>query len=569
MVKLDPVTLEVIRNYLLTVAQEMKSLVMRSAYSALWKEGGDLSCGILTPKAEIVAQGPDDIPAHLATMPFSVKGAVDRVGIENIHEGDILLHNDPYSGNNHLPDFLAALPVFYGDEIVAYTAVRAHWVDVGGITAGSYSSAATEIYQEGLRIPPSKIVKRGRINKELLDVILSNVRAPAERSGDLMAQLSGCQLGERRIIALIEKYSLRKFLSAMETILEYSERMTRREISKMREGSYSFTDYCDEDELNPEPIKIHVTATVKNSEIIIDFTGSSPQVKSNMNAPLPVTYCATYYGVKMMTDPWNPSNSGCYRPIKVVAPEMSVVNPRFPAAVAAGNHETASRITEVVVGALSQACPEKAVAAGSGTSCVLLASGVDNRDERKGRRWIHYEVNSGGVGARSTKDGVNAFRWGVGNTANTPVEILETLFPLMVERYELITDSGGAGKYRGGLTTRKVYRFLNHSSVVIVSDRGSHPPFGLFGGKSGRPAKFTLVKSDGRELVLKTRTREFYVEPDDIIVMEAPGSGGLGNPLERDRELVVRDVLYGYVSPSVAEAEYGVRVDSDMLRRVE
>ncbi|MEM2921912.1 MAG: hydantoinase B/oxoprolinase family protein, partial [Candidatus Bathyarchaeia archaeon] len=222
MVKLDPVTLEVIRNYLLTVAQEMKSLVMRSAYSALWKEGGDLSCGILTPKAEIVAQGPDDIPAHLATMPFSVKGAVDRVGIENIHEGDILLHNDPYSGNNHLPDFLAALPVFYGDEIVAYTAVRAHWVDVGGITAGSYSSAATEIYQEGLRIPPSKIVKRGRINKELLDVILSNVRAPAERSGDLMAQLSGCQLGERRIIALIEKYSLRKFLSAMETILEYS-----------------------------------------------------------------------------------------------------------------------------------------------------------------------------------------------------------------------------------------------------------------------------------------------------------------------------------------------------------
>lgn len=555
--RIDPITLEVIRNGLLTAVQEMKAVVVKTAYSPLWKEAGDLSCGLLTPDCEVIAQGIGDIPMHLATMPFSLRGCLDVHPVEGLRPGDVLFQNDPYSGNNHLPDFLMAKPVFHGDRLLGFACVRGHWVDVGGMGPGSYSSVTRDIYAEGIRISPVKLYRQGAINEDILMVLRNNARNTKERMGDLRAQFAGTVRGDQRLQALAVKYGPAVLLQAMEQILDNSERLTRAEIRKIPSGRYTFEDYCDGDGVTEDLIKIACAVQVDGDEVVLDFTGSSPQVRGGMNAPYAVTVSASLYAIKCITDPWNPPNSGSYRPVKVIAPPGSVLNCRPPAPVVAGNHETASRVTDAVFGALAQAVPDRVIAACGGTSGILVVAGKDRRPGRE-REYVCIECHGSGQGASAHKDGVNATRVSVGNTGNTPTEALEINYPILVDAYEVIAGSGGPGRFRGGCSIRRRVRFLEEATVTLVAERAATAPYGLFGGLAARKSRFVLTAADGSVRGLPSKTPPFQVERGAVLDYEMAGGGGYGSPLGRDPRLVLRDVEDGYVSPESARDDYGV-----------
>lgn len=565
----DPITYEVIRNALLMTAAEMKVVVMKTAYAPIWKEAGDLSCGILNADGDLVAQGPGDQPVHLASMPFSVRGALEKIGRERIEPGDVLFHNDPAWGNNHLPDCIMIKPIFSRGRIIAYAAVRGHWTDIGGMGAGSYTAVTNEIYQEGLRIPPARIYKRGELDRELLDLILANVRCPEERVGDFRAQFAGCVTGERRLLSLLEKYGHDVVVGCMEDILDHSERLTRQEIEKIPDGVYRFTDYCDGDGVVDETIRIQVTVTVRGSDIVVDYTGSGPQTVGGMNCPIATTWSATLYAIKAATDPWNPANSGSYRPVKVIAPEGTVVNARIPASVVASNAHTANIMVDAIFGALGQAVPERVVAAGCGSSVVILVGGVDPRPEKRGRRFVYNEPHGGAWGARFAKDGLNATRVGTGNTSNHPVEVVEAEYPIRVDSYEIVPDRCGAGRFRGGLPVRRVYRLLGDAMVNITAERSRVPAHGLAGGNPGAPAEFTVNPGGPAERTLFSKTAPFPMRPGERISVQPAGGGGFGNPRERDPERVRQDVLNGYISLERARLDYGVVLDPETLEIVQ
>ncbi|MFC1824111.1 hydantoinase B/oxoprolinase family protein [Thermodesulfobacteriota bacterium] len=570
--EIDPITFEVIRNAFLTAAGEMKMVVIRSSYSPIWREGGDLSCGLLTPGAELVAQGPADLPAHLATMPFSVQGAIDKIPLKNLHPGDVLFSNAPEWGNNHLPDCLMAKPVFLENEIIGFSAVRGHWADIGGVGPGSYTTVTTEHLQEGLRIPPVKIYKQGKVDDELLDLILENTRGRPQRLGDLRAQHAGCLVGEKRILELVQKYGRETVLTCMEMIMDHSEKLTRFELEKIPDGTYHFTDYCDGDGITDQPIKIKLALTVAGSDVVVDFAGSEEQVTGGMNAPLAVTASAIQFAVKAATDPLNPTNSGCYRPVKILAPEGSVVNPIFPASVIAGNHETAMTIVSTVFGALDQASgdqPERVIACGSGSSVAIVIASKKSQGSKKTGQSIMVVFDGGAWGARYNKDGISSMRDGVGNTGNTPIEVLETEYPIMIESHDLVIDGGGAGKYRGGLPGRRMYRTLVDATMTITAERGRIAPFGLRGGEKGLCAEFIINPGTKNEKSLFTKTPLLTLQAGDVLLAHPAGGGGFGKPKERDPVKVRMDVINGYVSLNSARELYGVHLDADTYEILE
>lgn len=558
--KLDPITLEVIRNALLTVTSEMKNVVVRTAVSPLWKDAGDVSCGILTAEAELVAQGRGDIPVHMATMPFSMRGILERIPLAEVEQGDALIQNDPYSGGNtHLPDFLIAVPVFVGGEIIAFSAIRGHWTDV-------YSATAREIYEEGLTVPPIKLYRRGALNRDLVDVIMANSRKPEDRLGDLSSQYAGCAVGALRIKAIVDKYGPDTVKQAMAAIIAHSERLTRAEIAKMPDGVYGFTDHLDNNGVEERPIKIQATVTVEGDGITIDFSGTDPQTSAGINNTYAASASAAYFVVKCVTDPWNPVNSGCFRPVRVIAPEGSLVNCRRPAPMAA-YHETQVRICDALFGAFAQAVPERVPAAGYGSQGgLVIISGVDSRPERAGERFILYEVSGGPSGATARKDGLHGTRVGTGNTGNIPVESVETHNPLMVEAYEIVPDTGGAGKHRGGCAVRRVYRVLSpEATVATIYERATFQPYGLFGGQPGVRAAVVQNPGAGGERAFAPKSRPFQVPAGDVILVQTAGAGGYGDPLARDPELVRADVRDGLVSRAAAARDYGVVLDPQSL----
>jgi N-methylhydantoinase B len=551
--KVDPFTLEVIRNALLTVTGEMKTVVVRTAISPLWKDAGDVSCAILTRNADVVAQGKGDIPVHLGTMPFSLKGILARIPLERIEEGDALIQNDPYSGGNtHLPDFLIAVPVFANGEIVAFTAVRGHWTSL-------YSATAREIYEEGLTVPPAKIYRRGKLNQELVDIMLANMGRPDDRLGDLKAQYGGCKLGALRVEKIIEKYGAGTVKQATQEIIDHSERLARAEIETMPDGIYRFTDYLDDNGVEDMPIKIQVAVTIRGSDVTVDFTGTDEQTNSAINNTYAAAASAAYYVIKCVTDPWNPVNSGFYRCVNVIAPEGSLVNCRRPAAMAA-YHETQVRICDAVFGALAQAVPERVPAAGYGSQGGLVAiAGVDSRPEGHGDRFILFEITGGPSGGTHGKDGLHGTRVGTGNSGNIPVESVEIHNPIMIEAYEIVPDTCGAGKLRGGCSVRRESRILSkEATVAIVYERAKFRPWGLFGGGQGAPA--AVKKNPGRpdEKILPAKSPAFRMHEGEVIMVQTAGGGGYGNPLEREPELVRRDVIDGLISVEAAEKDYGI-----------
>jgi N-methylhydantoinase B len=565
----DPATFEIVKNSLYKIAEEMRVVLAKTAYSPLLKSAGDYSCGVFDAAGEMVAQGPD-LPIHLGSMPDAVRAVVAAFA-PDVHTGDVFIHNDPYFGGSHLPDVNVVRPAFHDGALLGYACLRAHWPDVGSATPGSYG-AVTQIFGEGLRMPPLRLVSRGMLNTDLERLILANVRTPDERKGDLGAQLAATLRATERLAGLAARYGAAELVGYMREVLNYSERLMRAALLDLPDGEGSFEDFCDGDGIpddaagNDARFRIRLAVRKTGDRLIADFAGTDPQVKGPMNAPLSVTASGIFCGLKMAIDPGNliPPNSGCWRTIEVRAPKGSVVNAEFPSPVVYANHEMSHRVADMVMGALVHFMPDQVMACSQGTSAILTLGGIDPRD---GRHYVSYETPKGGFGARPTKDGINVIASGISNTMNTPVEVLEMAFPVRVERYEINPDSGGAGRYRGGCGARRVWRMLDKADATgsLCMERMTSPPFGLCGGHAGAAAVVTLTTPDGATRHLPSKGA-FAAPAGSVIDMITPGSGGFGPPAERASAAIGRDLLDGYVSDGAATRDYGV-ADPDKLRR--
>jgi len=564
----DPATFEIVKNGFYKIAEEMRVVLAKTAYSPLLKSAGDYSCGLFDARGEMVAQGPD-LPIHLGSMPDAVRAIVTAFAAD-VHDGDVFLHNDPYFGGSHLPDVNVVRPAFYEGRLLGYACLRAHWPDVGSATPGSYG-AVTEIFGEGLRLPPLRLISRGVVNADLENVIMANVRTPDERKGDLGAQLAATLRATERLKALARRYGPEELIGYMAQVMDYSERLMRATLMDLPDGEGVFEDFCDgdgiaDDELGKDaPFRIRLSVKKMADRLIVDFAGTAGGVKGPMNAPLSVTASGIYCGLKTAIDPNNlvPPNSGCWRAIEIRAPKASVVNATFPAPVVYANHEMSHRVADMVMGALASFMPEQVMACSQGTSAILTLGGVD---PRTGRPYVSYETVKGGYGARPNKDGINCIASGISNTMNTPVEIMEMSFPVRIERYEVNPDSGGAGRYRGGCGAIRVWRLLDgaDATCALCMERMVSPPFGLLGGIGGAAAVVKLTTRDGATRHLPGKGA-FSAPAGAVIEMITPGSGGFGAVAARDPAAIGRDLLDGYVSAAAAKRDYGV-ADPQALR---
>ena len=563
----DPVTVEVVTSGLAAGAREMGITLRQTSSSTIFNEGNDYSCTIFNPGGELVSHG-EFLPIHLGSLPYSVAYAIDEVGVENFRAGDSIILNDPFRGGSHLPDVTLVSPIFFSGEIVGWGANRAHHLDVGGTVAGSFYSQARENYQEGLRIPPVRLIKEGTLDEELMNMILANVRLPKNMRSDLLSQVSANLTAGRRLVELVEKYGLEIVHRSMDIEMAASERRIRDVISGWPDGRYSAEDSIDNDGITDVPRTVRVAVEVRGDSLIVDFTGTDAQVKGPLNSVLGYTASGVYMTIQAASDPTIPPNSGCYRAIEIVAPEGTMVNPRFPAACTGGN-EIVSVIHNAVYRALAEiprdiATPVRLMAADQGSSNNLFLSGYDG----EGDRFVLYKYPEGGWGGAEGRDGQSAIYSIVGNTWNLPVEAIEMRYPIRIDRYELRQDSGGAGKWRGGLSIRRDYRLLaEKGKLSLLGNRVRVPPYGLFGGSHGAAARYTLDPGSDQE---RPAAPEFGAKKSmiplrsgQVIAQETAGGGGYGDPLDRDPAAVLRDVVYGYVSAARAIEDYGVVVTSE------
>jgi N-methylhydantoinase B/oxoprolinase/acetone carboxylase alpha subunit len=519
----NSIELELFRHFLVSIAEEMGVVLRRSSYSVNIKERRDYSCAIYDARGETVAMG-DHMPVHLGAMPLSVRAA--REALE-LGPGDVALLNDPFRGGTHLPDITAVAPVFVKQSRrpAFFLANRAHHSDVGGMSPGSMP-LAREIYQEGIRIPPVHLVRGGELDRELLGLLLANVRTPVEREGDLRAQLASLARGAERLTELVGKYGLAKVQVNMRALQDYSERMMRASIRRLASGVYRFDDCLDNDGISSEPVWIRVELTVERDSATVDFTGTAAQAAGSVNANYAVTLAAVMYCFRCLIREDVPFTAGILRPIRVIAPEGTVVNAKAPAAMAAGNVETSQRVTDVVLGALAQAAPELIPAASSGTMNNLSFGGMNPQTLAP---FAYYETIAGGMGAASQGPGYSATQTHMTNTLNTPIEAFEHQFPVRVERYSVRRGSGGEGLHRGGDGIVRELRFLVPAEVTILSDRRQRGPWGLAGGGPGKPGRNTLVRGR-REIKLAGKTRQ-ELRAEDVLRIETPGGGGWGRDI--------------------------------------
>jgi len=510
--------LEIFQNILSSIAQEMGTILIRAGFSPNIKERRDLSCAVFQPNGDMIAQAAH-IPIHLGSMSFAVKSVLDTIDIE---QGDVLILNDPFRGGTHLPDITCIAPVFYKDKLAFFLASRAHHADVGGETPGSLP-LSTSIHQEGILIPPSKLYKKGRLNKQLFGEILSATRDPEEREGDFNAQIGALELGEKRLIETIEKYSLKKVTEAGNELLNYSAKIMKGVISGIPDGTYSFEDFMDDDGAGTKRIPIKVRITIKKDRAIVDFRGSSPQVKGCLNAPYSVTTAAVIYVFQCLASSLLPLNSGPLRLLDIVVDDNSILNAKFPAAVVGGNVETSQRVVDVVFGALSQAVPEMSPAASAGSMSNITFGGIN---PRIGKEFAYYETIAGGMGARFGMDGISAVQTHMTNTLNTPIEAFEREMPVRIHSYSIRKQSGGKGKFRGGDAIVREFEFLTDSEVTFITERRKYAPYGANGGEPGKRGRNTLIKKRV-EKSLPSKA-DFNVNKGDIIKIETPGGGGWG-----------------------------------------
>ncbi len=563
----DLITLEIIRGTLVKLTEEMGIAMGRTSHSPIFNEGRDYSCAVFDGAGEMIAQAAFD-PLHLGAMPFAVEWALDELGIEKLAPGDVILTNDPYRGGSHLPDFTMLLPVFAHEQVVAVCANRAHQVDVGGSVPGSFFGEATEIFQEGLCVPPVVITRADGDNADMWRLILSNVRDADSARGDLRAMLGSLRTGERRIQELIRRHGHATFAAALEEIKDYSERRMRREIEAIPDGDYRFVNWLEDDGHSTEPLAVAVTVSIRGTDVIADFTGSSPQARGPVNAPYAVTASNVYCPFLEVVSPDIPTNHGCYRPIKVIAPPGTVVNPVFPAPVVGGNVETSARISEAVMAALAQAVPDRIVAPSHGTFLNLTAGGIDPRTAQD---FVFYLYREGGWGGRLDADGNSAVFGTWSNDRQSSMEANEQAYAIRFEAHALTEDSDGAGRRRGGLGTIMRIRVLCPVlRLSLVGERCRSAPFGMFGGLPPEPRcnglwnQLTFRLADGRhgtavELFGRpspSKWGDIELHSGDELEYVTVGGGGYGLPAEREGSAIDTDLALRYVSPARAERVY-------------
>lgn len=516
----EQVELEILRLMLVAATEQMGHTLARVGYSANIKERRDFSCALFTPDGDLLCQAAH-VPVHLGSMPASVAAALERLTIE---PGDAVLLNDPFAGGTHLPDITMITPVCVEDRIVALACNRAHHADVGGITSGSMPISTT-IFHEGLRIPPVKWYVRGRENSSITALLLANVRTPTERLGDLRAQQAANDVGRRTILEMITRYGEQTFVEFARSLMDYAERVMGHAIHAIPDGEYRFEDALDSDGVSDDPVPIAVTMRVAGDRVDVDFTGSSAQVAGCVNCPASVTRSAVHYVFAALAGDRLPLNAGAYRPLNVILPDDCVLNARFPAAVVAGNVETSQRVVDAVLGALAQAVPERVCAAGAGTMSSLTLGGID---PRSGERFTYYETIGGGMGAFASGHGESAVQTHMTNTMNTPVEALETTFPLRVTQYRVAENTGGRGRYRGGDGILREIEALTDLDGALLADRHRIAPWGLQGGRPGSPGSARLIDPDGQEQMLPAKT-SLRLRAGQRLRIVTPGGGGFGS----------------------------------------
>ena len=552
----DAFTVAVLHGSLISIARDMKIMTMRTAYTQLWKEQGDLSCCLMDGEGEIIAQDPNGFPIHVTTMPVQLQGAVEAIGRANLRPGDVLATNDPFIGGTHLPDVLIARPVFHQDELYAYACNRGHWADIGGMGPGSYSPATSDIHQEGIFIPPVKLFEAGRPNQGVLEMIMSNVRNRSIGFGDLRAQYASCETAERRLAALVSRYGFDTLTATMTEIIARAERMTRARIADFPDGDYHARDCLDGDGLSDAKAWIDVRITIRGSDIVADLSDSSEQSSGGMNCSWSAAASAVQYAIKSITDPENPPNAGSYKPIAVRTRPGSLVDARKPGSMI-GFGDVCYRVLDATMAAIAGAVGDRGIASGSGSTGTAMVAGR-RRQTDGGDYFAAIELSSGAYGARATRDGLNAIRYGAGNAGHIPIEADEMENPLFFEAYEIVPDTGGAGRFRGGNGFVRAFRVeSDRAQVCLCADRHATPPPGLFGGKPGATARYLLNPGSSRERVLPSKTPYIDLEPGTVVHLQSAGGGGYGDPRERDPMLIARDLKNGYITEEGAQAAYG------------
>jgi N-methylhydantoinase B len=516
---IDPVQLEIFKSLFHSIAEEMGATLKRTAFSPNIKERRDYSCAVFDRDGNMVSQG-DHMPVHLGSMPLSVKAAIEN---RKIGPGDMVILNDPYAGGTHLPDITLVSGVFDGKVLRFYVASRAHHSDVGGMSPGSMP-VAEEIYQEGLRIPPVHLMSSGVMNKDVLDLILLNVRTPMEREGDLSAMIAANRTGELRLIESIQRYGWAQVQRYVHEILDYSERMTRIAIRNIPDGTYAAEDFLDDDGVGDTPIRIAVKIRIRGDKASVDFSGSDPQAAGSINAVYAITASAVFYVFRTLVDVPIPSNAGGMRPLEMIVPSGTVVNARPPAAVCGGNVETSQRIVDVLYKCLAKALPDRIPSASQGTMNNVTFGGTDPRTREP---FAYYETVCGGMGARPGMNGISGVHTHMTNSMNTPVEAFEHDYPARVVRYGLRRGSGGSGRRFGGDGVIREIQFLSRAQVTVLSDRRKIAPYGLQGGHPGMPGRNRIVRRSGIVEDISSKC-SLWVEPGDTLSIETPGGGGWG-----------------------------------------
>ena len=564
--KIDQVTLTVIDNYLSTTCREMGVAMMRTAYSPMFNESLDFSCVLFNRDGKMIAQA-EFCPSQIGTIKFTVEWMIDELGTDVYKPGDVIIMNDPYRGSGHIPEHTLLRAVFHEGEIVAFVANCAHLAEPGAKAPGGLAGDATDIFQEGLRLPPLWLQREGKDVEDVWKIIFANHRTPKVSYGDLMAMVGSLNVAERRITSLIDTYGLDTFYSATDDLIRIAERRMEEEIRQIPDGEYYFEDVIEDDGVAEGSYTIRCMVVVDGDHLTCDFTGSSEQAKGPMNATYAVTASAVYNAILHITDPTIPRNEGCYRPINIIAPPGTIVNCEFPAALVGGNTEVSPRITDIIFGALADALPDRIPASLGGTSCCFLFGG---KHPETGDLYSHFHFEGVGWGGRPTKDGNSQIIVINGNCRNTPVEVFESRYPMRVESYRLLEDSGGPGKNRGGLGMERIFTMeVDEITVSAIFNRMLVDPFGIHGGKPGKNSGI-YVKRVGDEdwmtfsevygTISPSKFSNILLHRGDQVKIVAPGGGGWGNPLEREEARVLADVEEGFVTPEAARRDYGLEL---------
>jgi N-methylhydantoinase B len=548
--------MQVIRYGLEAIADDMGHNLMRMGRTTIVKEIMDINCAILDASGGILSQA-NLCPLMLFSLPSSAENMLEKVS--TFEEGDIIISNDPYLGGQHLLDMQFFAPVFYEGQLIAFVADIAHQLDMGGAVPGGVAGGLTEIYQEGLRVPFVKLYRAGKEDPQIFDIISKNIRIPEKTLEDFRAQAATASWGAERLQKLVGKYGLETFLDCTRRLNDYGEEIVRRALQNMPDGDYTGEDFLDDDGHSQDPLRVQINVHIEGDEMRVDFTGSSPQAKGNVNSPWACTMGGVYYTIVGIVDPYMVVNSGTFRPIKVESKEGLITRPRPPAGVTARS-QTMTKITEAMLKAMSQVVPDRVVAGSHGQACTCSFMGTHPETKKP---FGYIEIQGGGAGARPDKDGPDGQDLHLGRFMNTPVEAAELENPVMIERYELIQDSGGPGTYRGGLALRRDIRFFTDVTWARYSDRQKYHPLGLFGGMQGSTGSLILNPGTEKEQKCKSKGVD-QLKSGDVLSIRLPGSGGYGPPWRRDPALVQRDLIQNKISPKSAEEDYLVALHDDM-----